>query len=577
MSFQKPITIKSAINGISKNNYLLPAIQREFVWTTKQIERLFDSLMRDYPISSFLFWKVEDDNIQNYQFYEFIQHYHERDNSHNTKADIDGKNSITAILDGQQRLTSLYIGLKGTYREKLFGKRWTNDQAFPEKKLYLNLFSQLNENNFEYEFKFLTKGESQEHNENCFWYEVGNILDIKEMYELSEYVLENIGGGKNAIQASKTIHKLYDVINRNESINYFLEESNQLDKVLNVFIRVNSGGTLLSYSDLLLSIATAQWKEKDAREEVHNFVDELCKLGNGFNINKDLVLKSCLVLSDIPNIAFKVDNFNQENMRKIEISWDNITESLRLAVLLVSNFGYHQDTLTSHNALIPIAYYLNKIGNPSNYVESASYREDRENIFKWLRFSLLKRAFSGQPDSVLRPIREIIKQGDNSFPLAGITNRFKGTNKSIIFNQDDIDNILDYDYGKAHTYSALALIYPSLDFSNKFHQDHIFPKSLFNPKKLQKIGISDEHIGFYMAKYNGFANLQLLAGIPNKEKSAKDFSEWLDGQPHKETYMETHYIPKDIDLSLTNFKAFIEKREELIKTELSRLLKPAER
>lgn len=98
MSFERPITIKEAIDNIHKNKYLLPAIQREFVWETDKIELLFDSLMRGYPIGSFLFWNVERDNLRNYQFYEFIREYHERDNPHNLKADISGDANITSIF-----------------------------------------------------------------------------------------------------------------------------------------------------------------------------------------------------------------------------------------------------------------------------------------------------------------------------------------------------------------------------------------------------------------------------------------------------------------------------------------------
>jgi uncharacterized protein with ParB-like and HNH nuclease domain len=67
MAFVKPISIKEAIDSVHKKKYILPVIQREFVWGTYQIERLFDSLMRDDPISSFLSWEVEKENIKNYQ------------------------------------------------------------------------------------------------------------------------------------------------------------------------------------------------------------------------------------------------------------------------------------------------------------------------------------------------------------------------------------------------------------------------------------------------------------------------------------------------------------------------------
>jgi uncharacterized protein with ParB-like and HNH nuclease domain len=83
MSFQTPFSIAKVIENIQSNNYILPAIQREFIWSDKQIERLFDSLMRGYPIGSFLFWKIKPDNLPDFQFYKFMDRYHERDYKHN--------------------------------------------------------------------------------------------------------------------------------------------------------------------------------------------------------------------------------------------------------------------------------------------------------------------------------------------------------------------------------------------------------------------------------------------------------------------------------------------------------------
>ena len=140
MSYETAKTIKSILEDISINKYLLPSIQREFVWSTSQIEKLFDSLMRDYPISSFLFWEVRGDGVQNYKFYEFLREYHEI-KSHNQIANTVGKDEIIAILDGQQRLTSIYIGLTGTYAYKLPRKRYDNPNAYPKRKLYVNLLA----------------------------------------------------------------------------------------------------------------------------------------------------------------------------------------------------------------------------------------------------------------------------------------------------------------------------------------------------------------------------------------------------------------------------------------------------
>lgn len=579
MSFKDAITIREAIENIDKKKYFLPAIQREFVWKTSQIEKLFDSLMRDYPISSFLFWEVEKDNIKNYQFYEFIRNYHERDCKHNIKEKFEEvTNDIIAILDGQQRLTSLYIGLKGTYAYKQPYKKWNDYSAFPKRKLCLNLISPPEDDDLKYDFQFLTDSEIKDNDDNHFWFVVGNILSFKEPGELNDYLEDNDLLSLPKTQrkfASATLFKLYKVILENQLINFFLEKDKSLDKVLNIFIRVNSGGTKLSYSDLLLSIAIAQWKEKDAKEEITNFVDQLNKIGDSFDVNKDFVLKSCLVISNFKEIAFKVDNFTQDNMLHIETEWENISKAIEASVLLVSSFGYNRETLTSNNALIPIALYLYKIGVPHNFSQSDKYKEDRKKIAKWLVIALLKGTFGGQPDNVLKPIRDTINNSTNGFPFDEIVDKLKGNNKAMSFNGDEIENLFDYQYKQARLFPVLAFIYPSLDFNNKFHQDHIFPKHQFTAKKLAALGIKSDEIKFYLANYNCLANLQLLEGIPNQEKSGKDFKIWLEEkypiEIDKKAYMERHYIP-DVDFSIGNFKQFIKKRKKLIITAFKNLL-----
>lgn len=578
MSYETAIKISDIITDIHRKKYLLPAIQREFVWDTYQIERLFDSLMRDYPISSFLFWKVEKDKVKDYDFYEFLRDYHERDKRHNPKANISGEEEITAVLDGQQRLTSLYIALKGTYAYRLPRRRWDNDKAYPKRKLYLNLVRPAENNDFEYEFVFLTQQEASHKNEQFYWFPVGDILDLREPGDVSEYLTEHVFDDydKDARKfANKTLFKLHNIIHEKGSISYYQERSQVLDKVLNIFIRINSGGTILSYSDLLLSIATAQWETKDARDEIISFVDEINNIGEGFSFNKDFVLKSCLVLSDFSDIAFKVDNFNKSNMLKIEQSWELITNSLRTAIQLISSFGYNRDTLTSNNAIIPIAYYLSKNGISDSFVASSKNIIDKSNIRMWLLLSLIKRAFSGQPDNVLRQIRKVINDDYNSFPIEQIIGQFKGTNKTLIFSDEDIDNLLYYKYGQGFTFSVLSLLYPSFDFKNIFHIDHIFPKSQFTTAKLRKRGIPEEHIYDFQTKCDRIGNLQLLEATPNIEKQDKDFKSWLDetfSNPIENKEFKNRNLIPDIDLSFENFLTFYDEREILIRAKLKKIL-----
>lgn len=301
MSFETAITIKEALNKIVDNKYLLPAIQREFVWKSEQIESLFDSLMRGYPIGSFLFWRVE--KSKDYKFYKFIQKYNQKKLNHNEIMNFPENKETIAVLDGQQRLTALCIGLMGSYAEKLPYYRWESDYAFPEKFLCLNLLGS-DEDEEKYNFKFCTEKEIKDKTDKFCWYKIGDILNIEkpfELYKLSgELTEKNIDFQENAY---KKLSELYELINNKQIINYYLEKENDLDKVLNIFIRINSAGTKLNYSDLLLSIATAQWSNRDAREEMYKAVDDLNSIGNGFNIEKDFILKACLyLLKDISNI-----------------------------------------------------------------------------------------------------------------------------------------------------------------------------------------------------------------------------------------------------------------------------------
>ena len=581
MAYETPLTIAEVMQDISTNKYVLPSIQREYVWDTEQIETLFDSLMQDYPIGAFLFWEIDKSRLLDYDFYEFLRNYHEKTGTHNKKVDLKGSDGVTAVLDGQQRLTSIYIGLKGSYAYRLKYKQKKNDNAYPTRYLYLNLLEDAKDESNKYDFRFLTDDEYKGMTEG-YWYKVGDILTMTQPGETSQYVLDHIAFAgeytkEQTMHANNTLQKLYNVVHTDKTLSYYKEKSVELDKVLNIFIRVNSGGTVLTYSDLLLSIASAQWENHDAREEITEFVEEVNAIGGGFRINKDFVLKTALVLTDFTDIAFKVDNFNKPNMMKIEANWDNIKRAIKQSVNLVSSFGYSGETLSSNNALIPIAYYLLTIGMPENFVESGTTRDNKTKIKKWLIMALLKKAFSGQPDNVIRPIRDIIRDnGTGDFPISQIIDRFKGTNKSILFTEDDIDEyLLKLKYGKSETLSTLMLLYPSLDFSNKFHEDHMYPKSKFRKSYLRKMGVPEEKLDEYIDTVNDISNLQLLPAQLNEEKLNTDFDTWFNTEQATETdkiqYRKIHYLP-DMEYTYPVFLDFVAKRKELLKNKLKDIL-----
>jgi uncharacterized protein with ParB-like and HNH nuclease domain len=589
MAFQTALTIKETILDIHSKKYLLPSIQREFVWDVDQITKLFDSLMLGYPIGSFLFWEVGTTNAQEFTFYEFLRNYHERDLRHNTKANVVGSETITAILDGQQRLTSLYVGLMGTYAYKKPYVPFSNPKAYPVRKLYLNLLQKYGEEDWYYNFDFLTD-EDVVNDQDHYWFPVGEIMKFEKLTDAVKYLTkvtaylvqlaqangEEFDEAKNDF-ATETLSKLWQAVHADGTISYYLEKSTELDKVLNIFIRVNSGGTPLSYSDLLLSIASAQWDDLDAREEIHRAVDEINSIGRGFNVNKDFILKACLVLCDFPDIAFKIDNFNRTNMMKIQSEWESIITALREAVTLVSRLGFSRDNITSNYLFIPIAYYIKRIGLPTNFAATPKNAENVRIIKKWFISAMLKRVFSFQPDTFLRPAREIInKQEDGEFPFEQIVERFKGTNRTHEFTEADIEAMLWRKYGQGDTLVVMSILYPWADLNNHFHIDHVFPKAAFTANKLRRRGIAQDEQKPFMDNFNYLCNLQLLEGLDNITKNDKDFDIWLaencPTEEARQAYFQKHLIPENINLAFENFPNFVAAREELVLERLKREL-----
>lgn len=479
MGFEAPITIAKALDRVQSREYVLPAIQREFVWGRDKITRLFDSLMRGYPIGSFLMWEVDPTNAGRFAFYDFMLNYHERDNPRCAPTRPLSGQRVTAVLDGQQRLTALNIGLRGSDARKR-PRMWANNpEAYPKTELYVDLFHRGQDDDLgtEYDFRFLKQGEAAGEGikAGAHWYLVRSILEVRSTRD----VIRTLQGEKVADHelAGDVLARLQEVVHVEPSINYFLEDSQSLDTVLNIFIRVNSGGTVLSYSDLLLSVATAQWTDRDAREAVHRLVDEINNIGQGFTFSKDLVLKSGLVILDKNDIRFKVDNFDRATMADLEKRWDEIGSALKLAASLLADFGFSGATLTANSVLIPVADYLNRRGLGVNYRTGSAHREDREKLRRWVQRSLMKAGVWGSGlDRLLTGLRLMFRQsGSGGWPTEAIEREMERQGKPLSFSSTELEDLLELEYGAKRLYPMLAMLYPGVDTRNQFHEDHIFP------------------------------------------------------------------------------------------------------
>ncbi len=572
-------TIAAALDKIQNKSYVLPAIQREFVWKPQQIERLFDSLMQGYPFGTFLFWAVKPETSGKFKFYDFVRNYHQRDAAHCPELPILHDQTITAVLDGQQRLTALNIGLRGSMAMKLPSKWWTNPDAFPKRTLRLNLLSTIepDEDGIVYDFRFMDDAQVESY-EGGFWYNVPDIMAVKDVADLNDFLVDAGLVGDPFKAAFRMLTKLYHTIKTNQLIYFYEEEAQDVERVLNIFIRLNSGGTVLSYSDLLLSIAVAQWKKVDARSEIHNLVDEINRIGTGFALSQDFVLKAGLMLSDIASVGFKVENFTQANMEKLEANWPRIRSSLVRTVELAASYGLNGQTLRADSALLPIAYYLFHRKAPSNYVLSNQFTDDRSTIHSWLTRSLLKASgiWGSGLDTLLTALREVIQQkGEAAFPAKELEQVMDSRGKSLSFSAAEVEDMLSIQYGDKRMFALLSILFPFVNLRNQFHMDHVFPISRFSAAKLKKIGISEDKFADLARMANELPNLQLLEGTINNEKRDALPAQWLvDHYPNpgdQAHYCAMHDLD-DVPVSLDGFEKFHASRRERLRTKINTLL-----
>lgn len=563
----RDVSIKNVVEELNQS-YFLPDIQREYVWLRKakekKIEQLFDSILRGFPIGSFLFWRLKRNDIEtnkdakedseklNFQLYKFIENYDER-KVHNEKINIEQINAddLSIVLDGQQRLTSLYIGLKGTRTLKRPYSKWSNPNAFEEKQLYINLRYQPKEENPDdnYKFEFYRKKSLPQKDENSYWYRIGDILEIGSIVS---YARENDLSDNEA----EILENLKDAFCTKSLISYFEETEKNLDKVLKIFIRVNSGGTKLSYSDLLMSILTANFST-DIRDLMNKFVDSVREHGFGI-LGRDQVLKTCLLLTG-SNHIFQLKNFSKSNINKIEENWGNIVDAIFQAIIFLAERGY-RNRLSSAYILSTLAYFI--------FIKRQISDKDKNSMLNFVRNAQITSYFTTSLDGKLDVVAKALRSS-NSFEEIN-QKLSKSKVQPLKITNDDIERMLDFQYGNPAILPILQLLYPNLDFKNStFHIDHIYPKSKFNDKNLK---VSSD----YYSKANFLYNLQLLQGEENIAKRAKDPNIWLEEYYQKDkgnisAYKERNFIKKEFDLSWEKINEFEVYRGNAIKEQLRKI------
>ena len=536
-------------NPDEDGGYWLPNIQRPFVWKEEQIERLFDSILREYPIGTLLIWKTNSSLKRR----KFIDLYKKSMKLTDYYIPVDNKQKML-VLDGQQRLQSLFIGLKGSYDKKeLYFDIFSGDLVAPE--------------DMRYKFKFL-----EGNNIGPQWIKFKDIVfSNKKIREIKEDIYRKFTNLQNdkKDRIDDNIDAIRETFITQENILYQLVDSIDRpsaygeDDIVEIFIRANAGGTQLGKSDLLFSLLTSSWEEAD--EEMEDLLDTINK--TGYKFNRDFILKACLSIFG-KGAAYNVLKFRDTSTRKNIIdNWDKISSAIKDVKDFIygKTFLKTDKTLPSYLTLIPVIYF--RYHFPDEW-KNVKYLDT------YLLRTLLSGAFSGSPDGLIDKCTRKIS-GTKKFDINemfGII-RADGRNLeisnetllSIHYSSKEIHLLFNYWYGFNYQ--------PA--FSNNQPQiDHIFPQSV-----LKKIKDKNPNTGrFDILHYkwwdrDQFANLMLLTASENGAGGKSNIlpKDWFKDKTND--YLEKHLIPKDKKLwEIDRFDDFIKERKKLIEEKFKDIL-----
>ena len=589
MAEYTPKTIYELIEDIECGRVVLPAMQRNFVWSESKICALFESIMRDYPIGTFLFWGIDQALFNKYVFNCFIKDYDEQlGKMQRGKKAVATFSDYTAVLDGQQRITSLYMGIKGKYRTHIKGKAWDKSESYVDRFLCIDvMFTPKEEKSYRFEFVPMSKigqyvtGESGEIE---FWVKVSQVFseeDISNIPDIIDDIPDNsLFSQSMRKDARKALQTLYKGLRIVQNVNYYLAKNKTLPDVVDIFVRVNSGGQKLDSSDLMLSVAAGEQGDVDIHVRMQEAVEEINNVPknveDGFKVDKEMLLTAGLLFTGAESLSLKKDeNYTSSRMNEIfKDHWETIIDALKCAVDYVEYLGFVGKKL-SRSSILPIAYYFYKNQLSLSHKNSSSKRAfcDRVFVRQWLLRAIITGLFIDGTGSTLLAIRRIIdKTTKGHFPLEDLMHA--EIKKPLRIEGDQIEEILDIRYGDPRIIPLFNELEHIASRPND-QVDHIWARSILSSKKaIKKLypSISDDEIEKYKFQLNRLANLQILDAVVNNEKSDTPFDEWMSAtytnNQDLDTYRCTHFIPAHDTYNFNLFLTFVEDREKLLKQKI---------
>lgn len=555
------ITTYEAMTHIQNGKYVMPAFQRQFVWSMEQIEKLWDSILLDYPIATFLFWHVDDNNVTwDTYFCNFLtsvtfDNRKQADSVNYELTDINVAVTDTAILDGQQRLTSLFLSLFGdSYIRQKYARKSTVGGTVTKLLIELNKnkldVDEEEYNSKKYDIRFSEKVDRLSPTQ----FELRNILQEKFQDESTrakaiEDAIANVPADSKEY-ARNILNKLYQKIFVEKLIRYTeIYDMNQ-DDALEMFVRFNSGGKALKKAEITMSILEAYWPS--AKTEFGKIlVDSYDGFGSDFIIRSALMLYGDVVKS---NISRKIAGELKNNWTAFRKALKNLESVLKGMKIEVSRFS------SSWNVLLPVLYYI--------YYNPESYADNTEAIRAYLMRAILFTYFQSGTTSKLQQMKSNINSYDYE-----ITVEMLDQITDLRVTDGKIEDILNAEKGSR--VAGDALYYLCLDWTNKafkYEQDHLHPYDRFDGNK--PVSISMEDWRRWRGNRNRLPNLQLLEGRSNGSKSTMPLIDYYNDMntEQQEEFRRQAMIPEGVPLGIEHFEEFYSKRKNILAKRIKDLL-----
>lgn len=530
--------INQILDKIDENQIFVPAFQREYVWKRDNAKNLIASLIKEYPTGTMLTWETDEPPELKGKW-----KYDER------------QGAVKLILDGQQRITTLYMLIRGEVPPYYSKAEITHDT----RGLYVNIET--------LELQYFKKSIMSN---NPFWI---NVTDIFQKKIRERDVLRSISDNGEELTRERedlisdnfrAVEKIPDL----EFVEQSIPIKAKIREAIDIFYIVNDSGVNLTDAELALAQISGYWPQ--AREK---FKQKLTKLKeNGFVFKLDFIVYCLLgILHNIGSDMTKLHG--NDNFEKIKAVWNDLDEKiLDYVVSLMRTHAYvdHTKEINSVYALVPIIVYIHKMGDDN------ISQQDINKIVKWFYYSQIRQRYISQTPQKLDKDIGIVVRSDNPFdeliniiklerPLEILPEEFEGV---------DVRNAL---YSLMRWYfkskNAICLttgigIRQNMGSKYALEWDHIFPYSI-----LKDNGYSQQNRLKYPLAQE-ITNRVILTQTANRSKSNKYADDYLKSVKEKlPDALKLQSIPEDENLwKLENFEDFLRERRSLLTKQLNKFL-----